>query len=152
MAFKNLISRLFGADPAPAQPYPELESKARSLFDSLMKEAIPAGNGGWENIKIGGLESYEKIKSESPELKKSVIFFIIEHKNKRDNKGSGGIRSYDSNRWQSEQVRKTLLSLLLRSQLSFSENELLLLVDTIKSNPFTHSLEWPYLPLFKKIE
>ena len=151
MAHKNLISRLLGSDPEVSQPYPELESRAKSLLDALMKEAVPSGSTRWENIKIGPLKSYERIKSESPELKKSLIFFIVKHKNNQDRKDSGSLRTYTSYR-QSEQVRKILLSLLLRSELSFSEDELFLLVKIIKSNQFRHAMEWPYLLLFKKIE
>ena len=151
MAHKNLIRRLLGSDPEVSQPYPELESRAKSLFDALMKEAVPSGSTRWENIKIGPLKSYERIKSESPELKKSLIFFIVKHKNNQDRKDSGSIRTYTSYR-QSEQVRKILLSLLLRSELSFSEDELFLLVKIIKSNQFRHAMKWPYLLLFKKIE
>lgn len=98
MAHKNLISRLLGSDPEVSQPYPELESRAKSLLDALMKEAVPSGSTRWENIKIGPLKSYERIKSESPELKKSLIFFIVKHKNNQDRKDSGSLRTYTSYR------------------------------------------------------
>tara|TARA_R110002050_G_scaffold100607_1_gene208343 strand:- start:36244 stop:38856 length:2613 start_codon:yes stop_codon:yes gene_type:complete len=124
-------------------------SKFDKFLEELIAEAYKDSRYGtyWDNIPMGKLKTYASFKTEPVETKKELLFYLIDPIKKYEtlSKKSGGYQGREYV-FQRKQIYNDLFALLMRSNLSFSTEEIQRLINEFKISDNAHNkrfVSWP---------
>lgn len=132
MGIKDTFSKFFGVKVDT-----EEENKHfNRIIDDILNEAY-AGNehNYWQTISFGKLESYKFLKSENFEIKKEFLFYLIPLINKYAKKSrKSGPYAGREDIFRRNYMLPELFNLLMRSNLDFSDNEVIALFKAYRES------------------
>ena len=124
-------------------------SKFDKFLEELIAEAYKDSRYGsyWDNISMGKLKTYASFKTESVETKKELLFYLIEPIKKYETLSikSGAYQGREFV-FQRKHIYNDLFTLLMRSNLSFSTEEIQKLIKEFKISDKAHNkrfVSWP---------
>lgn len=124
-------------------------SKFDDFLEDLITEAYKESRFGsyWDYIPMGKLKTYASIKTESVETIKELLFYLIEPIKKYEilSLKSGAYQGRE-HIFQRKQIYNELFGLLMRSNLSFSTEEIQKLIHEFKKSDEIHNkrfVSWP---------
>ena len=153
MGIKDTFSNFFGKKEGALQ-----ESKYfDGIIDNILKEAYAGNvNNYWQTSNFGELESYKLLKSENAETKKQLLFYLIPLINKYAKKSrKSGSYSGEEDVRKRNYVLPELFNLLMRSNLDFSDIEIIRLFREYKNSDETAGQwfrNWPIGFTLRQVE
>ncbi|WP_394749343.1 DUF4132 domain-containing protein [Spongiimicrobium salis] len=156
MSFIDRFTALFRGEKNQTDP------KAAKAFDSLLNAVLlevdkdKNGQNWWYNVSLGKLLSYQAIKAKDNATKRALVFYLIEqvaalHKINYKKK----IWSSNDRHRYKEAAYTEILSGLLRSNLEFSIDEIIFILNQFKEADEYHTkrfVDWPIGFTIQQIE
>lgn len=126
----------------------EVDENFEKLMQTLLKEFYSDSNDTyWTNSSMGKLETYKKIKSKNNDFKRRLVFYLIEpiqYYTKLNRKNND--YSSMNNPFRQQNTRSELFTLLMRSNLDFSAEDIIKLLREFKKADEKNSkkfVDWP---------
>lgn len=147
MGVREKLAALFAGNKTPSS------TKGNKAFDDLLDAVIlevseVMGNRGWwYNVTLGKLNAYKAIKSKDNETKRALAFYLVDEiiAFKRINNKKKSWSSGDEIRYK-ESAYSEILSGLMRSNLEFSFEEIIALLNQFKETDqakIKNFVDWP---------
>lgn len=130
MSIKDSLASLFGK----GNNQNESNSEFNKLLDDLLKEAYNGNeHNHWVTVSFSKLETYQKIKSKDSITKKKLLFDLIPLINKYEklSRKSGGYSGREDT-FRKSYLYPELFNLMMRSNLDFSDEEIISLLNEYK--------------------